>query len=85
MKTVTESAAQRDLGSLVEQVWENHVPIVIERENGHSAVVISLEDYQGLDETAYLLSSPENAKRLLSAISDHKKGVNLMERQLVDP
>jgi antitoxin YefM len=85
MKTVTESAAQRDLGSLVEQVWENHVPIIIERENGHSAVVISLEDYQGLDETAYLLSSPENAKRLLSAISDHKNGVCMMERQLVDP
>ena len=85
MKTITESAAQRDLGSLVEQVWENHVPIVIERENGHSAVVISLEDYQGLDETAYLLSSPENAKRLLSAIGDHKNGVHMMERQLVDP
>jgi prevent-host-death family protein len=49
MKIVTESAAQQDLGSLVEQVWENHVPVVIQRENGHSAVVISLEEYQEID------------------------------------
>ena len=85
MKFITESAAKRDLGSLVEQVWENHVPVIIQRENGHSAVVISLDDYKELDETAYLLSSPENAKRLLASVEDYKNRVNLTERELVDP
>jgi antitoxin YefM len=85
MKLVTESAALQDLGTLVEQVWENHVPVIIQRENGHSAVVISLEEYQEIDETAYLLSSPENARRLLAAIEDHKKGINMTERELIDP
>jgi len=85
MKTITESAAQRDLGSLVEQVWENHIPVIIQRENGHSAVVISLEDYKEIDETAYLLGNPENAKRLLASAADHKNRSNLTERNLVDP
>lgn len=85
MKIVTESAAQRDLGSLVEQVWVDHLPVIIQRDNGHSAVVISLEEYQEIDETAYLLSSPANAKRLLAAIDSHKKGIHMTERELIDP
>jgi antitoxin YefM len=85
MKTITESAAQRDLGSLVEQVWENHIPVIIQRENGHSAVVISLEDYKEIDETAYLLGNSENAKRLLASVADYKNRSNLTERDLVDP
>ena len=84
MKTISEKAAQQDLGSIVESVWEHREPVIIHRENGHSAVVISLEDFKELDETEYLLSSPENAKRLLAAIEDHKKGINMTERELVD-
>ncbi len=84
MKTISEKAAQQDLGSLVEAVWEHREPVIIHRENGHSAVVISLEDFKEMDETEYLLSSPENAKRLLAAIEDHKKGINMTERELVD-
>ncbi len=84
MKTISEKAAQQDLGSIVESVWEHREPVVIHRENGHSAVVISLEDFKEMDETEYLLSSPENARRLLAAIGDHKNGINLTERELVD-
>ena len=84
MKTISEKAAQQDLGSIVESVWEHREPVIIHRENGHSAVVISLEDFKEMDETEYLLSSPENAKRLLAAIEDHKKGINMTERELVD-
>jgi antitoxin YefM len=85
MKTMTVKAAQEDLGSIVEAVSKHGEPVVIHRENGHSAVVISLEDFKDMDETEYLLSSPENARRLLAAIEDHKKGVNLRERELIDP
>ncbi len=85
MKMVTETAARQDLGSLVEGVWENHVPVIIRRENGNSAVVISLDDFKDLDETAYLMSSPENAKMLLAAIEDCRNGINMTERDLIEP
>jgi antitoxin YefM len=92
MKSVSESTASKDLGSLVEEVWESRVPVVIHRDNGHSAVVISIDDFDGmaasnreeLDETEYLLSNPENARRLLAAVEDVKNGRNLRERQLID-
>ena len=84
MKTISEKAAQQDLGSIVESVWEHREPVIIHCENGHSAVIISLEEYKEMDETEYLMSSPENARRLLAAIEDHKKGINMTERELVD-
>jgi len=89
MKTVSESTASKDLGSLVEEVWKSRVPVVIELENGHSAVVISKDEYDegfgnGMDETEYLLSNPENARMLLAAIDDIDNGRNLKERQLIE-
>ena len=85
MKNITETEARKDLGSLVEAVWEHREPVIIRRENGHSAVIISLEEYKEMDETDYLMSSPENARRLLASIEDCRNGVNLTERELIDP
>lgn len=85
MKTITEKVAQQNLGSIVESVWEHRDPVIIHRENGHSAVVISLEDFKDIDETEYLLSSPENARHLFAAVSDCKNGINLAQRELLDP
>jgi|GEM_PF-3227635 len=92
MNNVSESTASKDLGSLVEEVWESRVPVAIHRDNGHSAVVISIDDFGGmaaskreeLDETESLLSNPENARRLLAAVEDVKNGRNLRERHLID-
>ncbi len=85
MKTITEKAAQQDLGSIVEAVWERREPVIIRRENGHSAVVISLEVFEGMDETDYLMSTEANAKQLLASIEDCRNGVNVFERELIDP
>jgi len=46
-------------------------------------VVISLEDYQALEETAYLLRSPKNARRLLESIAELEAGEG-MERELLE-
>jgi antitoxin YefM len=55
---------------------------LITTRNGEQAVVMpSLEDYQSLEETAYLLRNPANAKRLLSAISQLNTGKGV-ERKL---
>lgn len=82
MDTISYTAVRADLASTMDQVCEDHTPLVITR-NGESAVVmISLEDYQALQETAYLLRSPKNAKRLLAAIEHLEAGKGLSKKLL---
>ena len=85
MKVVTEQEARTQLSELADSTWDNHDVVVIAREGGRSTVMLSLEDYESLNETAYLLRSPANAERLLAAIEDHKKGINMTERELIEP
>jgi antitoxin YefM len=54
----------------MEKVCDDHAPVIITRKNERSVVMISLEDYQALEETAYLLRSPKNARRLLESIAE---------------
>ena len=49
------------------RVCEDHAPLIITRNSEQSVVMLSLEDFQSLEETAYLLRNPANARRLLSA------------------
>ena len=69
----------------MDPVKEGHEAIIITRQNGSSAVLMSLEDYNAWQETAYLLSSPANAKRLLESIAEANAGRNLVPHELVDP
>jgi antitoxin YefM len=59
------------------KVCDDHAPIVITRNREQAVVMMSLADYEALEETAYLLKSPKNAKRIMSAIAqlDAGKGV----------
>jgi len=58
----------------METVCDKHEPVIITKKDDHSVVMISLEDYQALEETAYLLRSPENARRLLESIAQLESG-----------
>jgi antitoxin YefM len=58
----------------MEKVCDDHAPVIITRKNERSVVMISLEDYQALEETAYLLRSPKNARRLLESIAELNAG-----------
>lgn len=74
MDTLSYTAARTNLAKTMEKVCADHTPVSITR-NGQSAVVMmSMEDYQALEETAYLLRSPKNMRRLLSAISELEGG-----------
>ncbi|GGY00650.1 hypothetical protein GCM10007160_30450 [Litchfieldella qijiaojingensis] len=64
------------------QVCDDHVPIIITRSKAPSVVMISLEDYEALQETAYLLRSPKNARRLLESITQLEEGKG-QERELI--
>jgi antitoxin YefM len=58
----------------MEKVCDDHAPVIITRQHQRSVVMISLEDYQALKETAYLLRSPKNARRLLESIAELESG-----------
>ena len=65
MKAITYTAARESLASTMDQVCVDHDPVIITRNRDQAVVMMSLEDYESLQETAYLLRSPANARRLL--------------------
>jgi antitoxin YefM len=67
-RSTTYSALRANLKRAFDEVCVDHEPLRVERKNGESVVVISEADFNSLEETAYLLKSPENARRLLSAL-----------------
>lgn len=84
MDAISYSAARANLASTMDRVCNDHEPLIITR-NGQqqSVVMLSLEDFNALEETAYLLRSPTNAKRLLAAIEQLDAGQGT-ERKLVE-
>ena len=82
MNATTYTAARANLASAMDRVCNDHEALIITRNGAQSVVLLSLEDYKALEETAYLLRTPTNARRLLSAAGQlqAKKGI---ERKLV--
>lgn len=74
MDVLSYSSLRNNLASVLDKVNEDHVSIVITRQNGKPAVIMSLEDFNSYEETAYLMSSPKNAERLNQAISEVEAG-----------
>jgi antitoxin YefM len=81
--SITASEARRNLFPLIERVNDDHVAVEIVSRRGN-AVLMSAEDYAAMVETAYLLRSPENARRLHVAYTDALAGRNLVHRDLSD-
>ncbi len=74
MDTISYSAFRKHLAGTLDKVNEDHKPVLITRQNGQPAVVMSLEDFQAYEETAYLMASPKNAARLSQAIAEVEAG-----------
>jgi antitoxin YefM len=83
MDAISYSAARANLARTMDRVCSDHEPLIITRNGERSVVLLSLEDYQALAETAYLLRSPTNAQRLLSATTQLAAGQGT-ERSLVE-
>ncbi|MCY7370139.1 MAG: type II toxin-antitoxin system prevent-host-death family antitoxin [Polaromonas sp.] len=71
---MTYSAARANLASTMDRLCNDHEALIITRNGEQSVVMLSLENFQALDETAYLLRSPANFKRLLSAVAELTAG-----------
>ncbi|PZR69973.1 MAG: type II toxin-antitoxin system prevent-host-death family antitoxin [Solirubrobacterales bacterium] len=70
---ITATQARRNLFPLIEQVNNDRTPVEITSRRGH-AVLMSLEDYEELEETAHLLRAPANARRLLKSLAQAAAG-----------
>lgn len=74
MKAITYTAARENLASTMDGVCRDRAPVIITRKRDQSVVMLSLDDYEQLEETAYLLHSRKNARRLFSAMADLRRG-----------
>ncbi|PHQ65678.1 MAG: hypothetical protein COB99_02700 [Sulfurimonas sp.] len=75
MKTATFSQARQHLASTMDGVVLDHSPITITRQNKEPVVMISLQDFRAMEETAYLMQSANNASRLNAAIEQLEAGL----------
>lgn len=83
MNAITYTEARSDLANTIKRVCQDHNPIIITRKRENSVVMMSLDDYESITETAYLLRSPKNARRLLDSIKALEDGRG-RERSLIE-
>ena len=83
MDAISYTAARANLAKTMEKVCNDHTPIIITRKREAAVVMLSLDDYQALEETAYLLRAPANARRLLESIAELEAGKG-KERELIE-
>ncbi|MFO7860826.1 MAG: type II toxin-antitoxin system prevent-host-death family antitoxin [Desulfosalsimonas sp.] len=69
MKAITYTAARQNLAKTMENVCRDRSPVIVTRKSSESVVIMSLEDFEALEETAYLLRSPKNTRRLIESIA----------------
>lgn len=83
MQTISYTNARNNLAQEMERVNSDHDYTIITRANKPSAVLMSLEDFESWQETAYLLSSPANAKKLMRSIEQLDSGKG-QPRELIE-
>lgn len=74
MKALTYTAVRSNLAKTMKEVCDDHDPVIITRKQHDAVIMMSLDDYEALNETAYLLRTPKNTKRLLESIEELEKG-----------
>ncbi len=83
MDALTYTKARQNLAKTMEKVCEDHSPVIITRKKNDSVVIMSLEDYTALEETAFLLRSPKNSRRLIESVVQLADGKGT-ERELIE-
>lgn len=74
MKTMNYTESRAKYAEVLDAVIDDREEIVITRAGREPVVIVSLDDYESLKESAYLLSSPANARRLLASIDELESG-----------
>ena len=83
MEAATYTQVRKNFASIMNKVCDDHDPIIITRQNARPVVMVSLEDYNAIEETVYLLKSPANAARLSKALQD-LENKKYLSKDLID-
>ncbi len=83
MRAITYTSARNNLAGTMKKVCDDHAPIIVTRKNNEAVILMSLEDYEALTETAYLMQSPKNAKRLIESVEELNTGRG-QEREIIE-
>ena len=83
MQAISFSDLRKNMKHIMDRVSDKHEPTIITRKQGNM-VILSLEDYNALEETAYILSSPKNAQRVLTSLAELRSGKG-KEHKLIEP
>jgi antitoxin YefM len=74
MNALTYTYTRQHLADVMRSVNDDHNPVVVTSQRGKPVVILSLDDYQAFEETAYLLRNPQGAKRLLDSVEELRAG-----------
>lgn len=74
MNKITYSSVRGNLAETMKKVCDDHAPVIITRKAAKPVVMMSLDDYKALEETAYLLRSPNNVTRLFESVAELESG-----------
>jgi antitoxin YefM len=83
MQTINFSQTRQNLAATFDAVVDDCMPVVVTRQNKESVVIISMKDYRAIEETAYLMQSHTNAKRLNRSIAQLEDGLG-KKRELIE-
>jgi antitoxin YefM len=83
MEAATYTQVRKNFAAVMDRVCDDHDPVIITRQNSRPVVMISLEDYNAIEETLYLFKSPANAARLTKALQDVENG-KYSSRELIE-
>lgn len=75
MEVISYTNFKQNLKFFMDKIFSNGIPLCVTRAKGEDVVVLSKSDYESLQETVYLLSSPKNAGRLVRGIKEFEKGI----------
>lgn len=76
MEAISYTKARNNFADIMEKVCVDHTSVIVTRQKQKPVVIMSLEDYNAMEETLYLLKSPKNAERLKRAINDFEVNKN---------
>ncbi|MEI6708252.1 MAG: type II toxin-antitoxin system prevent-host-death family antitoxin [Methylococcales bacterium] len=84
MNALTFSYVRQHLANIMRSVNDDHAPVIVTHQNAKPIVIMSLEDYQSLEETAYLLRNSTGAQRLLESVAELRAGKGVARELLND-
>lgn len=74
MKTMNYSESRARYAEVLDSVVDDREEVIVTRSGHEPVVIVSLDEYNSLKETAYLMRSPENARRLLNSMEELEAG-----------